>query len=106
MGPMRCGERRASWAAWRLGLTLLVMLGTGWHVRSEEVAGQVLVRMRHIAGAGARLQGQGGGIPAVGLQVPAGARIVKPLALPGWHLVELPPACPAGRPIRWFRGHP
>lgn len=104
MAPMRCGERRAACRVWRFVVALLAILGMGGHADAEEVPGQVLVKSRGPAvagGAGARLQGQG-----PGLQVPAGARIVKPLALPGWHLVELPPGMPSREAIRWFRERP
>lgn len=101
MGPMRCGERRAAWVGLRFGLALLAILGTGWRARAEEVAGQVLVKVRRQDGAGARLMG-----PGAGLQVPAGARALKALALPGWHLVELPAGMPNREAVRWFRDRP
>lgn len=100
---MRFGACGAVPAGCWLGIGLLLFAWGQLASRAEEVPGQVLVKMRSGVGVGG-LRLQGGG--RSGLQVPEGARVVRGLALPGWHLVQLPPALGTREGVAWFRGRP
>lgn len=67
---------------------------------AQPVPGEVLVKFRSQA-RGPILQGQPG--PT---RLPAGARVIRSLALPGWQRIQLPAQMPMAEGIRWFRSHP
>lgn len=75
----------------------LLAFASSPRVAAEAVPGQVLVKLRHVAN-GPQLQAP--------RRLPAGARVVRDLPLPGWQLIQLAPDQSVRDAVRWFRRQP